>query len=328
LSSTFKSTALSFSTRAVPSIAHRHLIDIQGDYGRAFEFCRQLSEDLNVLRLLGELGNRFYDSDDAIYQFNDDAFNLHRLHEREDDEKPSSPFTRLPTPLSPNLRATVNGSSPAAAPASQSLKRSGTIGASLMTALGTAATSVSTLSAVANERLSETRQQRLSRDVEAAERAYRDAVDRAEHARLALDQAVAVHLPFMQRCEGDRLRHAARAMQAFVAACAPLVRRFQTASEEAATVVGAVQPEADLAATIEVYRTGSYRPRPHVFHGREGEQEANFGVDLRRWEETRHLRPAQDDGQVPAVLALLFEHLGKAYDRPESDHGAPIQIRL
>lgn len=53
-----------------------HLDDLGGSLSRSHEFCRQLSEELAILKLVGEIGNKFFDSSDAFYAWRPEAFHL------------------------------------------------------------------------------------------------------------------------------------------------------------------------------------------------------------------------------------------------------------
>ena len=54
--------------------------------------------------------------------------------------------------------------------------------------------------------------------------------------------------------------------------------------ERSATLIAAYQPESDLKAIIEQFRTGPFRPTAHVYESlSHDESDVVFGLDLRRW---------------------------------------------
>ena len=259
------------------SFFQEHLIGLENSRERAFEFCRQLTEDLSVLRLIGELGNSFRDSTEAFYAFKPEAFTLHELYAPKIEES----YTALPPPVSPRgspqlkasahlppIKGEVNLPSSIA---SNKVKRSASISTYLSSALGHAATNVSTLAkeatAIAGERLNESRHAKAYREAETAEKAYRSAVVKAEEHRLDMDQAICSYLPYMQKCELERLRATRRVLKDFSSTTSSLVPRLQQSAEKSAILVDLIVPEQDLQQTIEIYKTGNYLPTTQVFHG-------------------------------------------------------------
>lgn len=65
-----------------------NLDDLAGSTSRAHELCRQLSEELSILRLVGELGNKFFDSSDAFYAWRPDAFHLEDIQNQINEARP------------------------------------------------------------------------------------------------------------------------------------------------------------------------------------------------------------------------------------------------
>ena len=54
--------------------------------------------------------------------------------------------------------------------------------------------------------------------------------------------------------------------------------------ERSATLIAAYQPESDLKAVIEQFRTGPFRPTAYVYESlSHDESDVVFGLDLRRW---------------------------------------------
>ena len=88
-----------------------NLDDLRGSISRSHEFCRQLSEELSILRLVGEIGNKFFDSSDAYYAWRPEAFHLEDVQreineaagatsgESAADGEVADRLTQLPAPL-------------------------------------------------------------------------------------------------------------------------------------------------------------------------------------------------------------------------------------
>lgn len=125
-----------------------------------------------------------------------------------------------------------------------------------------------------------------------------------------MEEALAEHFHYAQRCESDRLRAAASVLRSFHVACAALPQLISQAQARVSATIELVRPDKDIAAMIERNRTGPFVPRPLAFHSHYSEPPISaFGIDLRRWDETK---PAGEI--VPPVLAFLLSHIERRYD--------------
>ena len=190
------------------------MVELDGSLSRAHELCRQLSEELSILRLVGELGNKFFESSDAFYAWRPDAFHLEDVQNQfnevdaaflspstveRDERSVKSPLAlRDPKVPSPMLSPTLHSRSPPLLPQkeekeplSPTLGRSGltrnhTISAYLSSAFEMAANNVSSMNAkivkagggVGGDKL-----QRLQKEANEAEEAYRIAVKELDELR-------------------------------------------------------------------------------------------------------------------------------------------------
>ncbi|KAG0144242.1 hypothetical protein CROQUDRAFT_80137 [Cronartium quercuum f. sp. fusiforme G11] len=324
-----------------------------GTTNRAVEFCRELSEELAVLRLIGEIGNKFMATHDAYYLWKPEAFTLHTI-------SPDQEVENIITPL-PERRHYRTGSTPSSTASSESghVKRpSVTIGSPrssitapslaslpatadtaskrasggagfakiLQTAVSQAAKGINDLGAtvgvsappISVETAGETREERLRREAESAERTYMSMVNRLDQTRLVLEQTIAEHAAFLQRCELDRLRAAKAVIMGFNAALATLIPKMKTIAEASAVVHESFSPEADVAALVERYRTGPFRPTPVLFHSAKGQMSpnVNFGIDLGLWHVSQTDEQALVD--VHPVLSRLLSTLEQKYPTIES----------
>lgn len=99
-----------------------------------------------------------------------------------------------------------------------------------------------------------------------------------------------------------------------------------TSLERSSTLVASYQPESDLKALIEQYRTGPFRPNPHVYESvAHDESDVVFGIDLRKWADsglwTTNGSPASPEQKdmIPPVLTALLGALTEAYGKLPGD---------
>ena len=198
-----------------------NLDDLGGSLSRAHEFCRQLSEELAILKLVGEIGNKFFDSSDAFYAWRPEAFHLENVQKEinesiatknanceanEEDDK----LTQLPVPIrekrssnSPLTSPRMGPQSPPSVPEKDNqlnkspgtaatppastggkLGRSNTLSSLVSSAYEKAASNVTSLNArMAKIGAGSDRLDRLKREADDAEEAYRVLTRELEDAR-------------------------------------------------------------------------------------------------------------------------------------------------
>lgn len=93
-------------------------------------------------------------------------------------------------------------------------------------------------------------------------------------------------------------------------------------------LVSSYQPENDLVALIEQYRTGPFRPKPHVYesilHDR---PDVVFGIDLRKWageggwNAVRAKEDQKDHVEIPNIVTDLLAGMNEAYGKLTNDTG-------
>jgi hypothetical protein len=95
--------------------------------------------------------------------------------------------------------------------------------------------------------------------------------------------------------------------------------------EKSSTLIASYQPEQDLIALIERYRTGPFRPVAQVFESVDHECDVSFGIDLRQWAGEggwNAIRVGEKDKlAVPYVLVSLLDALDTAYSKLANDSG-------
>ena len=106
---------------------------------------------------------------------------------------------------------------------------------------------------------------------------------------------------------------------------ANLPKTLEGSNERSATLIAAYQPESDLIALIERYRTGPFRPEPHVYESvAHDESDVVFGIDLRKWSEGGWYALTTGEEKkdtVPPVFTALLLGLQESYAKLPNDDG-------
>ncbi|KAF8202488.1 hypothetical protein BJ912DRAFT_1110792 [Pholiota molesta] len=166
---------------------------------------------------------------------------------------------------------------------------------------------------------------RARQDADEADKAYRIAVRRLDRHRLALEERIEDTLKILQRWESERLRAVKTVLLQFQGTIANLPKSLEPSIERSATLVASYQPESDLTALIERYRTGPFRPDPQIYESvAHDESDVVFGIDLRKWAEGGWYALTQGEGAtprepIPPVLTALLAALDAAYERVPND---------
>lgn len=104
-----------------------------------------------------------------------------------------------------------------------------------------------------------------------------------------------------------------------------LSKKIQPSIEQSSTLIAAFQPESDLVALMERYRTGPFRPTAHVYESvAHDATDVFFGLDLRKWAGESSwptLRGAPEDQKdvIPPILTALLSTLKNSYAKMQSD---------
>lgn len=106
---------------------------------------------------------------------------------------------------------------------------------------------------------------------------------------------------------------------------ANLPKAVDPSIERQATLIAAYQPESDLNALIERYRTGPFRPVPHVYESvAHAESDVVFGIDLRKWAEGGWFALTSGEEKkatIPPVITALLNGLNDIYAKLDDDSG-------
>ncbi|KZT59900.1 hypothetical protein CALCODRAFT_466345 [Calocera cornea HHB12733] len=260
-----------------------------GSLDRAEDAARDLGEHIGVWRRIGSIGNKFEPTKEAFYQFRPKAFTL---SEEEDG-----------TVISPTFVSS----------ASSLVKRSGTVASYISSALG----------GHSNDRI-----QRMRVEADKADHAYATAVRSLDKQRLDLEERIEHGLKVLQGWEVERLRAIKTVLLQYEGTVATLSSGLQASFDRSSTLIATYKPESDLTALIERYRTGPFRPTPHVYESiaHMGPGSVSFGIDLGNWAGEggwNALRAGTDDHKdkpaIPGVLTGLLAALEEAYSKLASD---------
>ncbi|KAI0091704.1 hypothetical protein BDY19DRAFT_885240 [Irpex rosettiformis] len=249
----------------------RENIDVlSGNLDRAEDTAKELTEKHGLLRRLGELGNEYENSDEAFFQFRAKVLALGRLKNENYTESVSQAFNltvpkpkddRIISPLEKNL-------SPLA---ENVVKRAGGF-ANLVT------------KALQPNPNAEAPYVRARREAEGADQEYKTAVRNLDRQRLGLEERIEDTLKKLQQWEIDRLRAVKTVLTQYKDCVEALLMGSAGTIERSATLIAAYQPESDLKAVIEQFRTGPFHPTAHVYESlSHDESDVVFGLDLRRW---------------------------------------------
>lgn len=106
---------------------------------------------------------------------------------------------------------------------------------------------------------------------------------------------------------------------------ASIPKALKEIGDRASTLVASYQPDNDLKALIERYRTGPFHPTPHVYESvAHDESDVVFGIDLRKWSEggwDTLTAGEQNKELYPSVLSAMLEGLKEAYARLSNNDG-------
>lgn len=106
---------------------------------------------------------------------------------------------------------------------------------------------------------------------------------------------------------------------------ANLPKAFEPTLEKSGTLIASYQPDSDLAALMERYRTGPFRPVPQLYESvAHDESDVVFGIDLRKWAEGGWNALTSGERKketVPPVLTALLDGLTESYTRLPKDDG-------
>ncbi|RYP24515.1 hypothetical protein DL765_000535 [Monosporascus sp. GIB2] len=249
-------------------------------------YAERIGQDLvsnGFLRLVGNVGNNFANSSKLFYQWRPKAFQLAGIPERK-------------TTLSRTFSM----------PSSND-------GASESPVVGTVSEYLSGWNPLSNQHPNETQPERLRREAREADDKYKAAVKKLDEMRCELEEAMFVHLKFLERCELDRLKAIKTVVLDFSGTIGNVIPSLQSAVDRMVLYQETVQPAGDLRYLLENYRTGRFTPKVVTYENYYNKIDENtFGVDL-------EARARADRKRVPAIVTAILTYLDEHYPDLEGD---------
>lgn len=249
-------------------------------------YAERIGQDLissGFLRLIGNVGSTFANSSKLFYQWRPKAFKLAGV-----PEKNLAPSRTLSMP--------TMGSDVSDSPV-----------------VGTVSEYLANWNVLNNSHPNESPTQRLHRESRESDEKYKAGVRKLDELRCQLEEAIAVHLKFLERCELDRLKAIKTVILDFSGAIGNVIPSLQSTVDKMLLFQETVQPLGDLRYFLENYRTGSFVPKVVVYENYYNKvDEQTFGVDL-------EARARADKKRVPAIVTTLLTYLDHHYPDLEGD---------
>lgn len=248
-------------------------------------YAERIGQDLisnGFLRLIGNVGNNFANSSKLFYQWRPKAFQLAGVPEKKSINRTFS------------LAST--GSETADSPV-----------------VGTVSEYLSGWNVLNNSHPNETPSQRMQREAREADEKYRAGVRRLDELRCELEEAIFMHLKFLERCELDRLKAVKTVILDFSGTIGNVIPSLQSTVDQMMLFQETIQPEGDLRYLLETYRTGSFVPKVVTYENYYNKvDEQTFGIDL-------EARARADKKRVPMIVTTILTYLDHHYPDLEGD---------
>jgi hypothetical protein len=159
----------------------------------------------------------------------------------------------------------------------------------------------------------ETPSRRLQREAREADEKYKAGVRKLDELRCELEEAILLHLKFLERCELDRLKAIKTVILDFSGTIGNVIPSLQSTVDKMVLFQETVQPAGDLRYLLENYRTGSFVPKVVVYENYYNKvDEQTFGVDL-------EARARADKKRVPVIVTTILTYLDHHYPDLEGD---------
>ncbi|KAL6924345.1 hypothetical protein ACHAPO_003565 [Fusarium lateritium] len=247
-------------------------------------YAERIGQDLvnnGFLRLIGNVGSTFANSSKMFYQWQSKAFTMAGVPEKKSINRTFS------------LAST--GSEGAESP------------------VGTVSEYLANWKVLNNSHPNETPSQRMQREAREADEKYREGVRKLDELRCELEEAIHLHLKFLERCELDRLKAVKTVILDFSGTIGNVIPSLQSTVDQMMLFQETIQPQNDLRYLLENYRTGSFVPKVVVYENYYNKvDEQTFGIDL-------EARARADKKRVPMIVTTILTYLDHHYPDLEGD---------
>ncbi|KAI5862819.1 hypothetical protein GGS23DRAFT_69451 [Durotheca rogersii] len=248
-------------------------------------YSERIGQDLvsnGFLRLVGNVGNNFANSSKLFYQWRPKAFQLAGV---------------------PEKKATI----------SRTFSMPSSDGGSDSPVVGAVSEYLSGWNVLNNQHPNETPSERLRREARETDDKYKASVQKLDEMRCELEEAILVHLRFLERCELDRLKAIKTVILDFSGTIGNVIPSLQSAVDRMVLYQETIQPAGDLRYLLENYRTGHFAPRVVTYENYYNKvDEQTFGVDL-------EARARADKKRVPIIVTTILTYLDNHYPDLEGD---------
>ncbi|KAK0720422.1 hypothetical protein B0H67DRAFT_485430 [Lasiosphaeris hirsuta] len=249
-------------------------------------FAERIGQDLiglGFLRLIGNVGNTFANSSKMFYQWRPKAFEMSGVPEK---KVPIARTFSLPSTAADGTDSPVVGA------VSEYLEKWNVLNTT---------------------RPNETPTEKMRREARESDDRYKAAVKKLDEMRCELEEAILVHLRFLERCELDRLKAIKTVVLDFSGSISNVIPSLQATVDNMMLYQETVQPLGDLRYLLENYRTGNFAPKVIVYENYYNKvDEQTFGVDL-------EARARADRKRVPIIVTSLLTYLDHHYPDLEGD---------
>ncbi|CAJ2507863.1 Uu.00g090490.m01.CDS01 [Anthostomella pinea] len=249
-------------------------------------YAERIGQDLvsnGFLRLVGNVGNNFANSSKLFYQWRPKAFQMSGVPEK---KAPMARTFSLPT--SPDSTS----DSPVVGAVSEYLAGWNVLN---------------------NQHPNETPPEKLRREAREMDDKYKLSVQKLDEMRCELEEAILVHLKFLERCELDRLKAIKTVILDFSGTIGNVIPSLQSTVDHMILYQETVQPSGDLRYLLENYRTGRFAPKVVTYENYYNKvDEQTFGVDL-------EARARADKKRVPIIVTTILTYLDHHYPDLEGD---------
>ncbi|KAI1765543.1 hypothetical protein GGR53DRAFT_256770 [Hypoxylon sp. FL1150] len=252
----------------------------------SISYSERIGQDLvsnGFLRLVGNVGNNFANSSKLFYQWRPRAFQLSGVPEKKAQfartfSMPSNPENGTDSPV-----------------------------------VGAVSEYLSGWNVLNNQHPNETPSERLRREARETDDKYKASVQTLDEMRCELEEAIFVHLKFLERCELDRLKAIKTVILDFSGTIGNVIPSLQSAVDRMVLYQETVQPAGDLRYFLENYRTGRFAPKVVTYDNYYNKvDEQTFGVDL-------EARARADKKRVPIIITTILTYLDNHYPDLEGD---------
>ncbi|KAJ8126301.1 hypothetical protein O1611_g7338 [Lasiodiplodia mahajangana] len=249
-------------------------------------YAERIGQDLvssGFLRLVGNVGNNFANSSKLFYQWRPKAFQMSGLPEK---KAPVSRTFSMPTSPESGSESPV---------------------------VGAVSEYLAGWNVLNNQHPNETQPERMRREARETDEKYKAGVKKLDELRCDLEEAIFMHLRFLERCELDRLKALKTVVLDFSGTIGNVIPSLQSTVDHMILYQETIQPGGDLRYLLENYRTGRFAPKVVTYENYYNKvDEQTFGVDL-------EARARADKKRVPIMITTILTYLDHHYPDLEGD---------